>query len=1606
MDYEYAWSCVEQAYEMGEVIEGRIIYKRKGGYTVEIEELRAFLPNSQIDLRSLEKGADLIDEYIDLKVIEFEVYEKIIVSHKLACEQKRSILIEKLRKQVGKVLEGTVKNIQPYGAFVDIGGIDGLIFRDDLSWEKVDRVEEFLEVGQSVRVLLLKLTEKGICLGLKQLTPEPVKEQETIHPKIGGGGIGGQRFSVIGKIDLGKLQKQCDERVWSNVEQAYKTGEFIEGCIVCKRKGGYTVEIEGLESFLPNSQIDWKSLEKGSGLIGEHIDLKVIEFKKYENIVVSHKLSCEEELRKRVELELEIKDIKFPGRVITESFDQYSGGILLPQNLYYKGKLLPVDFSVDFIQNYFSVGETGIFSFIIKDTRGGERNDWAMLSMNIENSIDEEISSFWRQMEIGQTYKVKVTGESHDYYYLCVENKVLLRGYIEKGTLSDEDYSSGDEMQLELGEKGDCELQLIHFVCPAIGMEKLPDEDVVFLREEEWQMIPEPKEQNISLIKQILEKYPHLRRESFEQLTLHPLYCRVCKDSYGIRYQEFIEENPDYFAKHNFNVSYHINANNVEKIIIFDENHLVIEIGTEGENFCLTGFYTGHTDRQALFLIENNKFTKLKISGKMLFFRNFDQAIPKDKKEEFSRYAKWMKDLSLIISKCRSILKEEKRDKAEDYHILGKYLQFQKEKEEKAGGEIVEIPTKRLGHTSSGIGAASALVICFEGDEYSRLTGDCLEMDNKDIYVSVLDEEENTKHTGILEYCSEEQCYHLCFSSSHIDMDELISNGVRLKRKVNTKHLEMQHKSIKNYLEHSKLYDDLILGKLREPDITPYEEMEFFDEKLKNIEADNSQPLAVKKALGNKDVLLIQGPPGTGKTTVIVEVIRQLASQGKTVLVCSQAKAAVRNICERILPYAEDGSLRIESIGEDGNTEDWGKHFENSVYTAYLENNKLLIEKLAKGEALDGIGKWIDEIGDYTDSDSDRKYKKFHHYVCDYYQKAVGETGKSKDIENILRRLIPDMKENGITRDLLELQRLQSKNVILGTCIGIGMNRVLGRQAIEFDTVIVDEAAKANLAETIVPVRLAKNCILVGDDNQLPPYMDREEIKSFVAEVTDMQGESIYTDKSVMVALGKSLFEEFHSHLEDGLFPRGSIVTLNYQYRMNPAIGNYISRLFYHNELKNGLGTENQNCDMLDSDPIVFVDTTSKETFVKDETGNRGVVETYINKSYYNQREIDIIVEQLLPELRTVLSRDSSLKVGIISPYRMQCEKLRAAIEDFELKKCVCTIDSIQGREFDIVIFSFVRSFGKSVKRTVGFLDDMRRLNVSLSRAKKKLILVGNLHTLLREEAHEQYDTACRMNPIDVFKSFSSLRRKIFDKSAYEFFCDSIPEEGTVIENCELKRNRNKKNSRQSDWSFTFSWNGRKLTLPILIPEHQIEQADCLRPNETVSIKYIGKNKNDQARFVLYGEQFVTLASYFSVSEEKSNNKNFTAFVYDKSAPSDVLLKLEDDSRLKISIEQPFLWLILEKEQQYNFFKNRNGKFFLNRKLDYEAFKRHYSEGESVSGEVMAEQEGFYIVKAGGYHGMMFKKRWGGKKMCMNESYKFVICKMDDEKRNVTFKLA
>ncbi|NOX84554.1 MAG: 30S ribosomal protein S1 [Chlorobi bacterium] len=218
-----SWERINEAYEKDEIITGFVKSRTKGGLIVDVFNIEAFLPGSQIDVKPIRDYDIYVHKTMEFKVVKINhEYKNVVVSHKALIEdeleQQRAEIISKLEK--GQVLEGTVKNITSYGVFIDLGGVDGLIHITDLSWGRINHPEEVLELDQKLKVVILDFDEnkRRIALGLKQLTPHP----------------------------------------WDSLDPNLKVGDKVKGKVVVLADYGAFIEIvPGVEGLIHVSEMSW-----------------------------------------------------------------------------------------------------------------------------------------------------------------------------------------------------------------------------------------------------------------------------------------------------------------------------------------------------------------------------------------------------------------------------------------------------------------------------------------------------------------------------------------------------------------------------------------------------------------------------------------------------------------------------------------------------------------------------------------------------------------------------------------------------------------------------------------------------------------------------------------------------------------------------------------------------------------------------------------------------------------------------------------------------------------------------------------------------------------------------------------------------------------------------------------------------------------------------------------------------------------------------------------------------------------------------------------------------------------------------------------------------
>ena len=465
------------------------------------------------------------------------------------------------------------------------------------------------------------------------------------------------------------------------------------------------------------------------------------------------------------------------------------------------------------------------------------------------------------------------------------------------------------------------------------------------------------------------------------------------------------------------------------------------------------------------------------------------------------------------------------------------------------------------------------------------------------------------------------------------------------------------------------------LGYLRDLFYTPSTKAETFSFAPMHFPYLNrTQEDAVNKVLRAKDVAIVHGPPGTGKTTTLVEAIYETLRRENQVLVCAQSNMAVDWISEKLI----DRGINVLRIGNPTRVNDKMLSF---TYERRFEAHP-------DYTLLWSIRKAIRDLRSHRKRGDERFHQKL-------------ERLKERATELEVR---------------INAQLFGEARVIACTLVG-SSNRLLEGQ--KFGTLFIDEAAQALEAACWIPIRRVSRVIFAGDHCQLPPT-----IKSFAAS---------------KAGLGKTLMERIvENHPE-------TVTLLKMQYRMNEEIMRFSSDWFYGNQVESAPEVKYRS--ILDLDiPMTWIDTSE---FMNEELRTKNsqlFKEEFVGESFgrINKAEAELTLlalEQYFKKIGKTRILDERLDVGVISPYRAQVQYLRRLFKKREFFKpyrhliSVNTVDGFQGQERDIILISLVRANDEG---QIGFLRDLRRMNVAITRARMKLMILGDASTMTRHPFYKK----------------------------------------------------------------------------------------------------------------------------------------------------------------------------------------------------------------------------------------------------------------------------
>lgn len=525
------------------------------------------------------------------------------------------------------------------------------------------------------------------------------------------------------------------------------------------------------------------------------------------------------------------------------------------------------------------------------------------------------------------------------------------------------------------------------------------------------------------------------------------------------------------------------------------------------------------------------------------------------------------------------------------------------------------------------------------------------------------------------------------------------------------------------------------------------------DEDFKKL--DSSKQAALIKILAVVPLFMLQGPPGVGKTRLVRELVRRRLSEDSSarILLSAQSHDAVDHLLHEIdkdLSSLEHKPIVIRSKAKDDKRET--TKFDLPVQA------QLLAERISGSDLVQRLP---------------QKLKAKINALIPLSSASKADDSSNKSLVRSLESLL-----------------LRGANLVFSSTNSRDLEQLIEERA-QFDWSIVEEAGKAIGPELLAPLLLSHRRLMIGDHKQLPPF-GADVLKSLLSNPQGIRdaltiGESIVSrvfregglEEIVEDSANIEKFTSVCGEASGALLLFESLVTgnlqrydneddlavsqqLEFQHRMHPAIAKLVSDSFYNGVLlthhdcianfaHNSVGYTITDCDCLPSSPIVFIDMP----FVQ---STMGKLEIEKKPRYHNPEEVDVVIKVL--SLLRAKNTDNPPSIAVLTPYSEQVRRLKtrilqekqlslAHVWDFSFESendtPVGTVDSFQGNEADIVIVSLVRNNARSGMRGLGFLSDPRRMNVLLSRARSKLIIIGSHEFLTsrflpNQEVNHEFD--------------------------------------------------------------------------------------------------------------------------------------------------------------------------------------------------------------------------------------------------------------------------
>ncbi|MCG8328666.1 MAG: AAA domain-containing protein [Chitinophagales bacterium] len=457
------------------------------------------------------------------------------------------------------------------------------------------------------------------------------------------------------------------------------------------------------------------------------------------------------------------------------------------------------------------------------------------------------------------------------------------------------------------------------------------------------------------------------------------------------------------------------------------------------------------------------------------------------------------------------------------------------------------------------------------------------------------------------------------------------------------------------------------------------------------------QQKALRKIEITNDVFLVHGPPGTGKTTTLIEAICQVLKNENQVLVTAPSNAAVDLLTQKLV----EKGISVLRIG-----------------------NPLKIKGIAAEHTLEA------HLNRHPEASLWKEIRKEYEIFRELQRKLRVAQRRTKD-KSYGKRVSQLKSFNKYNRkDYKKLEKYLIKEIIKGvqvvstTLVG-AQNKILNSK---FTTVFIDEAAQALEPAVWIPIRKAKRVIMAGDHFQLPPVVKAKiENASHDLELTLFEKVMNVKDASIM---------------------------LNIQYRMHEDIMQLPNECFYQDLEAYEEVRDHRLFNEKSNEPaVLFYDTSFSE--------QRNEMHFPNSSSYYNPHEASLIIKHLKHLLQRKIREEIDFSIGVISPYKGQIIYLQKLIKEvrkeFGCKIDVDSIDSFQGQERDVIYISLVRS---NANKRIGFLKEYRRMNVAMTRARKKLYIFGDSSTILKDLSSTKEEVESNNGNIKFFDNLIALCKK------------------------------------------------------------------------------------------------------------------------------------------------------------------------------------------------------------------------------------------------------